>query len=470
MAEFTNSLQENIITLLAFDKDSAQIIVENVTPKMFSNPYYQRIAELSINFYQEFKDSPNEHLPDLLEPELQDSTKSEIYTKILESMYENKDSLHSKFVLSGLNKFIKTQNIKEALRGAVEALQNGDIDGAENLLESSRKQRINLFEPGTFLFKDKNRTLDFLDTQEANLIYTGIKELDDLELCPCPGELYTFMARASAGKSWFLIHLAKYALLQRKKILHITLELDEDRLKARYMQNFFSIAMTNNKELLQLQNTYFTKTNHGYVSDINLKDIPTIKSMKDNNIRSYLQDKIEQIRSPKLLIKFFPTGTLSIKGLRSYLDTLEGYENFIPDIILLDYLDLMDIDSTNLRIDLGRTCVDLRGIAGERNIAVVTVAQTSKMAEGVSLLTRKSLAEDFSKVRTSDNLITYTQTPSEYKRGLARLYVDKARNTRQGDVLLISQNYSFGQFCLSSSYMKNNEYWGILADKGFLDK
>ena len=130
----------------------------------------------------------------------------------------------------------------------------------------------------------------------------------------------------------------------------------------------------------------------------------------------------------------------------------------------MDYLDLMDIDPERLRIDLGRTCVELRGIAVTRNIPVVTVAQTNRTAEGQVLITRKNLAEDFSKVKTSDVLIIYNQTAEEKARGLARLYIDKERNGKDRNVILISQNYSIGQFALSSVKI-NNSYWDVLNKK-----
>jgi len=177
-----------------------------------------------------------------------------------------------------------------------------------------------------------------------------------------------------------------------------------------------------------------------------------------------LKSKMEELIKPQLIIKEFPTGSLSIQKLRAYLDNLEGYYNFIPDIILLDYLDLMDIDVDKLRIDLGRTAVELRGIAIERNLAMVTVAQSNRAGEDKAWLTRKNLGEDYSKVKTADVLITYNQLKHEKANGLARLFIDKGRNNKDGDAVLISQNYSLGQFCLDSGRIVLEDY-GDLIEK-----
>jgi replicative DNA helicase len=264
--------------------------------------------------------------------------------------------------------------------------------------------------------------------------------------------------------SWFLTYLGKMALLQRKKVLHITLELSEDRLKTRYFQCLFGLPTR--LEDYQSRIPLFEVDDYGAMSRINFKDLPYPKTLKDESIITELAERMSYFHNPQLLIKEFPSGSLSIEGLKAYLENIIAFYNFNPDIILLDYLDLMDIDVEKMRIDLASTAVALRGMASTYDTAMVTVAQTNRVAEGVALITRKHLGEDFSKVKTVDNLITYNQTPFEEKHGLARLYVDKGRNGRRGDIILISQNYSAGQFCLSSCLISKKYYGFINENKG----
>jgi replicative DNA helicase len=461
--ELSNSTQENILTLLCFDDESAPIITSNIDSGLFSNTFYRNIARRAINFYKEFSKTPKIHIADLLETELEEGSTRPIYIKILENLFENQNSINKDYALSTLEKFVREQTLKLTITKAAAAIQGGKIEEAESILEQGRRKSATVFDPGTFMFSDETRTFTFLDKLESDdYIHTGIKQLDDLEICPAPGELFTFLARSGAGKSWLLVHLSKFALLQRKKVLHISLELSEERLKARYFQTMFGIL--NRQTNLPILSPVFEVDSRGVFSNVNFREVEHRPSLQDGGIITVLKEKVEKLFLPQLIIKEFPTGTLSVSKLKTYLDNLEGYYNFIPDIILLDYLDLMEIDSDKLRIDLGQTAIALRGIAGERNVAMVTVAQTNKSAEGKKLLTRKYLAEDFSKVRVSDNLITYTQTNKESKMGMARLFVDKARNSPGNVVILISQNYSIGQFCISSSKLVEDEaYWEIIG-------
>lgn len=455
MENYSLALQENILTLLVFSDDHIGVVSNNVDTTLFDNTYYRKIAEQAIKFYNQFKSPPKNHIADLLEKELLSKDK-DIYEKILKNIFENKDGLNETYVLSELDKFIRTQNIKNSVKKAFELLQYGKIDEVEQLLEESRKKRIELFKPGTFFSPDNPELFAKLETPEEDMIFTGIKVLDDLEHVPTRKELYILMALPGRGKSWFLVHLAKAALLQRKKVLHISLELGENRLIARYFQAFFGIASKPTD--IQLRNALFDTDKFGNILRINFVDVPPVRNLREEGIEEFLSKKMQNLLKPQLLIKEFPTGTLSIQKFKAYLDNLESYYNFIPDIILLDYLDLMDIDVDKLRIDLGRTAVELRGIAIERNLAMVTVAQSNRVGEDKVWLTRKNLGEDYSKVKTADVLITYNQLPREKKDGLARLLVDKGRNNRDGDAILISQNYSLGQFCLSSGRINMEDY------------
>ena len=457
--QLTSVLSENIITLLVFDKESCPLLINNVEVKYFENLFYKTIASKAIEYFKRFDEPPKEHISDLLDGELK-TDKGEIYAKILRSIYGNKDKINPKYILSELEKFIRAQSLKLSIVEAAELLQSGRVEEAEIVIDKAKNKRISVFDPGAFFLKDMDRSLSFLEKQyNENMILTGIPYLDDNNICPAPGELYVVVARSGVGKTWFMIHLGKFAILQGKKVLHLSLELNEEWVKTRYAQALFGVM---SRDKYRSYNPSLIKDSFGNLSGIDIKDINKPYSTRDEGIHQYLTEQIKQMRDPEIVVKYFPSGSLSLQGLKAYLDNLEGYFNFVPDIILLDYLDCMDLDVERLRIDLAQTAIALRGIAGEKNLAMVTVAQTNRQGEGRSLLTRSSLAEDFSKVRVADYLLTYNQTKFELNMGLARLYVDKARNAETGGIVLITQNYSIGQFCLDSIAVKPKSYWDIL--------
>ena len=458
--KLSQSLQENVLTLLCFSSKAVPILANSVEVNLFESSIYREIASQALGYYHEFKKPIGDHLPDVLEHiiEGKDKKKGDLYAEVVSNLHGFKDDINSEYVLKSLEKFARTQNLKKGIKRASELLlQKDDVDAAELALEEYRKVDLSLFDAGTFL-KDPSRSLRFLTTVD-NSFPMGIEQLDSLGIGPAPKELLTLLALPGRGKSWFMTHIAKYAMLQRKKVLFVTLEMSEDKCSGRFMQSLFGIS----KRKAVKDSVRFEKDDLGRLMDISFEDAQDGITLADGDILQSMTAKLSKIRNPNLIIKEFPTGQLTINHLKAYLEGLASHHNFMPDLILLDYADLMAIDTKNLRIDTGRVYKELRGVAVEYNLAMVTASQVNKLGESVKWITGKHIAEDYSKVAISDNIITFNQTPLEYQLNLARLLVEKSRNDRKGDKLLISQNYELGQFCLDSVRLTEH-YWNMIDE------
>lgn len=451
----TGALQENILILLCFS-DEVKMLSNVVTVDLFESSIYRDVASAALDFYREFQKPIAEHLPDVLQYQL-DGTKGELFKHVLDAIFQAKDSINKNYVMKQLEKFIRQQKLKQTVKETADKILEDDLEGAEQVFDKYKKTVLKQFDIGTRL-SDTVKSLRFLK-EEVQSHHTGIKLLDELGICPAPKELFVFASLPGYGKSWFFVHIGKFALLQRKKILHVTLEMSEENVCKRYVQSLFNISK-------QSVDSYtvpvFTRTEEGILSSIDFKEIKKkTLGLTDEGIEKTINSKLKKLKKPQVIVKEFPTGSLTMRTLNAYLDNLEASIKFIPDIIIVDYADLMHIDKDNVRVATGRIYQELRGLAVERNLSVVTASQANRTAEGIKWITRKHLAEDYSKVAIADNLVTFNQTPAEYKLKLARLFIDKGRNDRSGDAILISQNYALGQFCMDSIRM-DNEYWKIL--------
>ncbi|MCK5605894.1 hypothetical protein KAR91_28615, partial [Candidatus Pacearchaeota archaeon] len=154
-----------------------------------------------------------------------------------------------------------------------------------------------------------------------------------------------------------------------------------------------------------------------------------------------------------LIVKEFPTSRLTMPMLESYLETLDVQDNFQPDLLILDYIDLMKLNPDRIRIDTQQLYKELRGLGMERNMAIASVSQTNKSGEDVDLITAQYLAEDYQKSANADTIITYNQTTEEKRIGLARLLSLKSRDQRTGDIIVVSQAYNVGQFAVDAALL-----------------
>lgn len=463
----SGALQENILTLLCFDDHHCKLIRAAVSPQLFESSVFREVAGSAIDFIDQFGEAIKDHLPDHLENILngEDTRKAATYKKLLDNLFLARDSVNGEYVLSQLHKFVRQQKLKDAVIKAVEALEDGNIDQAEVDLQQGLNSQSLSFEAGLNLGSAED-VLSILDEPEEEGFDLGIPTLDNNGIIPRRKELMMFMAPRGRGKSWWITHLAKQAMLQRWSVVIITLEMSEKRYAGRMLQSFFSIS----RREANVKVTRLIQSKDGSLENLIQEQMERM-TMKDPNIRQTLASKAKREfrRRRPIRIKQFPTGELTIAGVNAYLDSLERFEKISPDLICVDYPDLMKVDTKNLRVDLGNIIVGLRGLAIKRNAAMAVVSQGNRESEKATLVTGDMAAEDISKLATSDVVITYSQTPAEKSLGLARLFVEKARNEDSKMQILISQAYSIGQFCLDSAPIKS-DYWEMMEDRSERDK
>lgn len=454
------SLQQDALVLLCLDDAKAPIVRGVVDVNLFGGPY-RVIAERAYDYLDKFKKAPGLHLPNLLSDKLEgdNAREAELYDDILDKIYKAKDGINADFVMSQLETLIKRQSLRSIAVDLAKALQRdteASLEEAEQLLAKANRNTLSVFDPGTCL-ADKSRALAFLDTSNTALP-TGIPELDRRGFGPSRRELFLAIANAKAGKSWFLIHLAKMALGARVKVCHLTLEMSESQTSQRYFQTLHAVS----KRQEPHQGTRFRSAD-GKIVGFSPYVINPKLSLEDPQIREKLEEKIDRWAYRKLKnihIKQFPTGTLTMGMLTAYLDNLQATKGFTPDVLVVDYPDLMKLDKDNYRLSIDELFKDLRGLAVARNMAVVAVSQAHRAAAKAKAVGVHNVAEAYSKIAHADVIITYTQTEAEHKLGLARLHVT-GRNDSDGFYIVLTQQYGIGQFALDSHLMTGS-YFDLL--------
>lgn len=460
--KLSGALQENILTLLCFDVEACPVIIAAIDPSLFESAVFRNVADKAIAYYRKYKEAAAEHLPDLLEENLNSKKRNEskIYTELLNDLFSLKEDINRKYVLDKLEGFVSEQSLRKSIVLGAEKMQQGDIDAAKKIILEGVNKRIQVFNKGLSISEAIQS--GSLYEPHLDLIRTGIGPLDKAGICPAPAELYTILAPPNRGKSWCLQSLGKFAALQRFNVAHITLEMSETKTARRYVQSFFS--MTRRPQSFQVPT--IKHDSQGRYTGLKFKKESKRPSLLDKNARKRLTERSSRFgkKFERIIVKQFPTNQLTTDGIYAYLEMLEMDEGFIPHMLIIDYADLMKIDTANIRVDTGRVYKDLRGIAVDKNIAVVTASQTNRLGEDAEILTMKHFAEDYSKAGISDNIISYTQTKAEAELSLARLFVVKARDESKGQTILITQAYNSGQFALDAVQLGGDVTTGYWRD------
>jgi hypothetical protein len=446
-----DSLEDNVLTLLCWDFEKAPVIALQLTAELFSTREYQRIGQFALDHVSRYGVPPRVHLYDYMEQEIR-RRDGDFLRQIIKAMDTLHPELQGRFVQDDLDLFIRRRKMALSLDTAYRLLDQNDLDGARDALYAA--SAIDKPPQGVWLH-DTTKWLSFLDRQEGVEFSSGIDLLDEEGVHPDRGELYLHMGPRKSGKTWALIQIGRRAVEMRHDVLHITLENSSAITRERYTQAFLQLTR---EQARTLHVPIFSLDSGRLRLAIAEFDAPGTISDKGAGGLAVAITPYQYTGKPgspgRLLVHEFPTGTLSVPQIGNLLDHLERSDGFKPDIVILDYLNLMEIgDVRQHRLSLGRVGVALRGIAMTRHIAVVTATQTNRASVKAHIVTGTHVAEDWSILGTADTVVTYSQTAQEHDLNLGRIYVDAARNAKDKWSALISQSYATGQFCINSHRM-----------------
>jgi len=448
--KFAISLQQDLITLLVHDDKHGKTVAKTVSSLLFEGDY-RTIVDRALPFWQQYGVAPKQHVADLLSDILEDKRdrRAQTFTRILVQMMEMKDQINTEFVLRSMTQFIRHQQFKSVIVEAAEILDAEGIHGngnAEVLISKFLRDRDITLDRGIRL-SEIDRVLEFLSTSQ-NEFKTGIRVLDEANIVPMRGKIYFILAPTGLGKTWFLIEVGKMAYLQRKKIVHISLEIESEEVIQRYYQALFGV--TKRDDLNKI--TTLKLDRKGNLDQFVSQTVEVPFTFSSPAIREELNTRIKHFgtRAENLIVKRFPMRSLTMNQLEAYLESLEALDNFVPDMVILDYPGIMKTDEKNLRISLGTLIEDLRGLSQRRNFALVAAHQGNRESASAELVRATHASEAWSVIGSADFVLTYSQTAAEKALGLARLFVDKARSESDKFGVLITQTYKAGQFVLES--------------------
>lgn len=456
MAEVSSlppSLQESILAAIVFDDKWGSACAMQLSPEYFDEGAFREIAEKLLSYRAQFHKPPGRvHLDDLFGSVLftRDNQPSKVQ-RTLAGIAALQDGLNGEYIAGQVQEFVRKQQLKSALLEASARYEQGGPDlteEVEKILYSSLRHRVSTMDAGTFL-NDPDKAFAFLDRRDtSDYIPLGIGPLDDIGIRLIPKEMLLFIGPKGRGKTWFCIHCGKQALLQKARVLHVTLEVREEIVVSRYFQALFGGAYRPDPydvTLLELDDL------KRFVAMEQRKRTPKF-AFSDPNIRKILRAKMarEGVRLGRIVVKEFPTSALTIPTLENYLDFLETTHKFIPQVLIIDYPDLMNVNKKDYRIGLRHIFESLRGIATQRNLALVVPTQGNRSSLDARKVKAGMVSEDISKINTADVVMTLSSTGEERKRGLARLHLAHSRNTADDETVLITQSYKTGQFCLQA--------------------
>jgi len=464
--KLTSACQEALLALLCYDEGDGAVASAMVEASHF-DPVYREVAELALDYRQRFKMPPGTHTEDLFDTCVQrDEERTELYERLFESLKSTIRSINAKYVLSQARHFVRHQTLKRAMAKAVRDLARDDeagLEAAESTLHEALKAGVKTFDAGLQFLDNIPGTLQFLEEQQT-AFPTGIPAFDQYDLGPARGRTHIFVGWTGSGKSWWLQNLATRSHQSAKRVLYVTLELTEAEVSQRLIQSFF--GMSKRQGEVAYHKFVETPNEREWGMNWDVVKLSKLNHFDTDDVRSRLSKRIKVYQGgERLIIKSFPMGTLTPRHLEAYLDALEERERFVPDLLCIDYVDIMKRPPKKDRweglLDLSEQA---KKLGQERSLAVATVSQTKVTGKSAGRVDLEHGGGSWDKFSAADTVFTYSRTDEEHADNLARIFVAKGRSDRDRFEVMISQAYTIGQFALSSTRL-GEEYYKAHEDK-----
>lgn len=258
---------------------------------------------------------------------------------------------------------------------------------------------------------DNNIGHDFIEDFESRFeFYQRVEEripfhLDMLNKITKGGlvnkSLNIALAGTGVGKSLFMCDVAANHLMMGKNVLYITLEMSEEKIAERI--------------------------------DANLLNVPI--SQVESMPKDLFEKKIEKLRQKttgKLIVKEYPTASANANHFRHLIQELALKKNFVPDIIYIDYLNICTSSrikqggSVNSYTYIKSIAEEIRGLAVENNLPIVSATQTTRSGYTNSDVGLEDTSESFGLPATADLMFALIST--EELQELDQILVKQLKN------------------------------------------
>ncbi len=209
------------------------------------------------------------------------------------------------------------------------------------------------------------------------------------------------LAGTGVGKSLFMCHMASAVLLQGRNVLYITMEMAEEKIAERIDANLLNV---------------------------NIQDIADLPKVMFENKVTDLAKKTQG----SLIIKEYPTASAHSGHFRALLNELAIKKSFRPDIIFIDYLNICASSryrgnsSVNSYSYIKAIAEELRGLAVEANLPIVSATQTTRSGFGSSDVELTDTSESFGLPATADLMFALIST--DELESLGQILVKQLKN------------------------------------------
>lgn len=379
-----NKKQKLLIEYLVSSTDTFAICQGLVQPEYF-DPELRTTVGFIKQYYAEYNTTPN-------------TVQIEAETGLELDVQEVFGTDELEYTTKEIETFCRRRAIEKAVLASPKLIEEGDYGTLEKNITDAIMLSLNR-DLGVRYFENVEERLRRM-LEDTPVLSTGWKDLDEHLFGGISRKEMTLVsANSGGGKSIFLANLSYNFIQLKRNVLYISLELSEDVVAQRFDTMVTGIGRKDWKS---------------YVSEISTK-VEAVK--EDCGTLDIIQMK---------------SGTTA-NTIKAYLKEFYLHYKFMPDLIVLDYLDKMHpnekVDMSDVWTKDKLVAEQLRDIGVEYNLVIATASQLNRDAVKATSHDHSHIAGGISKINESDVYASIVMSDTMKAQGQMALTLQKTRNS-----------------------------------------
>lgn len=461
---FKGDVEKKIATAGIVSTEFCQEVYRIYKPEYLQTDYVRIVMSWVLDYYERYHRAPGKQIQDIYNAERDELGEEQSY--IVESFldrisqeYEEESNFNYQYALDQAENYFRKRSLYLLFERGLGLVASDKIELAENQVVNYGKVSkvvgnwVDPFDPERIkrnLAREKENF--FMIPGKVGELTGGLER----------SWLAAFMGPMKRGKSYWLQEMAIQALFSGLWVLFISLEMNLEMMEERIYRRIAGVPSEREKILFPImdcksnQDGTCKRKNRSSSTDLIRSDgsrVELFDPKVEHDVCTYcrgkkwfspavwwilsdefdpsrkkkiIQERIERfskIYKRKLRLVSYPAFTASVEDIEREVDNLEYMEDVIPDLIVIDYADILSPTSRGLS---ERGVIDdiwkrLKRLAAVRHCLVFTASQSNRASIAKKSLTEIDTAEDIRKIAHVDVMIGINQTKEEKVKGVYRL-------------------------------------------------
>ena len=397
-------VEQTILSSLIYDEGFTRKVLPFLKQEYFHDQTEKVLFACIEKFIEKYNNLPTKETL-LLDIEKQDKIPEQVYSGVVsyinDIVYDKKDP---QWLVDNAEKFCQEKAVYNAIMESISIIDGNSKGNDKGSIPTILADALGVtFDDsiGHDFLQDSDERFEFYNKKEDRIPF-DLEYFNKITKGGIPNKtLNVLLAGTGVGKTLAMCHMAASNLVDGKNVLYITLEMAEERIAERIDSNLLNIPLEE------------------------IEGFP----------KKIYDDKMNRLRlktSGKLIIKEYPTATVGSGHFRHLLNDLRQKKNFEPDILYVDYLNIC----TSTRLKYGANvnsytyiksiAEELRGLAVEKDIPIVSATQTTRSGFTNSDPGLEDTSESFALPATVDFMCALIST--EEMEQLGQIMVKQLKN------------------------------------------